>query len=102
MGRPQGSAPTSSPLIPQADFPADAPEVFSKSRIHTSEAGQACLQVNDIHQALNFATGATYVGWHGYAGAIDEERVVRRLRDLVDLPQQAGLHAHVTDDPVGP
>src|SRR5260370_10905414 len=95
-------APTSSPLIPHADFPADAPKVFSKSRIHTSEAGQAGLQVKDIHQALNFATRATDVGWHRYAGAVDEERVVRRLRDLVDLPQHARLHANVTDDPFGP
>src|SRR5260370_33788294 len=89
-------------LIPHADFPAHAPEVFSKSGIHPSEAGQAGLQVKDIHQALNFATGPTYVGRHGYAGAVDEERVVRRLRDLVDLPQQAGLYAHITDDPLGP
>src|SRR5260370_16530236 len=95
-------APTSSPLIPHADFPAHAPQVFSKSRIHTSEAGQACLQVKDIHQPLHFATHPTYVGWRRYAGAIDEERVLRRLRHLVDLPHQAPLPPHMPHNPFAP
>src|SRR5262245_54116796 len=95
-------APASSPLIPHPGFPAHAPLAFPQSRFAPSQAGQACLQVEDIHQALKFATRPTDVGWHGYAGAVGEDRVVGRLRDLVELPQQAGLDAKVTGHPFGP
>src|SRR5262249_8986659 len=81
---------------------AEAPQAVAKSRVDTCEAGQAALQVDDIHQALKFATRPAHVGWHGYAGAVDEECVVGGLRDLVDLPQQAWLHSHVTGYPLGP
>jgi hypothetical protein len=60
------------------------------------------LQVDDVHQALNFAARPAYVRWRRNAGAIDEERIVGSLRDLIDLPQQAGLHANVAGDPFGP
>src|SRR5579883_3351696 len=91
-----------SPLIAHPGFSAHAPEAVAESRIDASESGKACLQVEDIDQALKFATQPAYVRWQRYAGVVDEKRVVGGVRDLPHQRQQAGLDAHAAGDPFGP